>query len=47
MIIPLFEGQAKNGKDKDVRAYAVKHLPTLKEHLKKAQELAEKLKDRR
>ena len=43
-IIPLYEGQVKDGKDKDVKAYAEKTLPVLRDHLKTAQELAGKLK---
>jgi putative membrane protein len=38
--IALFEHEVKNGKDKDIQAWAEKTLPTLKEHLKMAQELA-------
>ena len=35
--IDLFENEAKNGRDADVRAWADKCLPTLREHLKLAQ----------
>jgi putative membrane protein len=38
--VAMFEHIAKNGKDKDVKAWAEKTLPTLKEHLKLAQELS-------
>ena len=38
--IALFEHEAKNGKDKAIKAWAEKTLPTLKEHLKMAQDLA-------
>lgn len=38
--IAMFEHIAKDGKDKDVKAWAEKTLPTLKEHLKMAQELS-------
>ena len=35
--IQLFENEAKNGRDADVKAWAEKCLPTLREHLKLAQ----------
>jgi putative membrane protein len=35
--IELFENEAKNGRDADVKAWADKCLPTLREHLKLAQ----------
>ena len=35
--IELFENEAKNGQDADVKAWAEKCLPTLREHLKLAQ----------
>src|SRR5262249_32388308 len=38
--IAMFEHIAKNGKDKDVKACAEKTLPTLKEHLKMAEQLS-------
>jgi putative membrane protein len=44
--ITLFESVAKNGKDADLRAFAMKTLPTLREHYQKARELAGETKDR-
>jgi len=41
--VALFEAQAKDGKDDDLRAFAKKHLPHLREHLKMAQDLHKKL----
>src|SRR5262249_5537257 len=38
--IALFEHEVKDGKDKDIKAWAEKTLPTLKEHLKLAEDLA-------
>ena len=35
--IKLFENEAKTGRDADVKAWAEKCLPTLREHLKLAQ----------
>ena len=35
--VSLFEKQAKSGKDGDLKSYAIKTLPTLKEHLAQAQ----------
>jgi putative membrane protein len=43
--VTLFENQAKNGKDKELKAFAEKHLPALKDHLKAAQDIAAKLKE--
>jgi putative membrane protein len=36
----LFEAQAKGGQDQELKAFAEKHLPTIREHLKMARELA-------
>jgi len=38
--VAKFEAQAQGGKDADVKAFAAKNLPTLKEHLQMAQRLA-------
>jgi len=43
--IALYENQAKNGQDKDVKAYAEKHLPALRKQLEMGEELAGKLGD--
>jgi len=42
--IRLFEKQSKSGKDEDLRGWAGKTLPTLKEHLKHAKEVHGKVK---
>ena len=38
--IGIFENQAKNGQEEDIRAYAKESLPDLRKHLAKAQALA-------
>lgn len=45
MTVALFEKQSKSGKDEDLKAWAEKTLPTIKEHLKMAKEIKGKLKD--
>ena len=40
--VSLFESQSKNGRDEDLKALAGKMLPTLRDHLKMAQEMADK-----
>jgi putative membrane protein len=42
--VALFEKQAKEGKDADLRGWAEKTLPTIREHLKMAQKVQERLK---
>ena len=42
--VTLFEGESKNGKDEELKAFAEKTLPTLKTHLEKAEELQETTK---
>jgi putative membrane protein len=42
--ISLFEKEAKDGKDAKVKSFAEKTLPTLKEHLKLAEETYDKVK---
>ena len=42
--ISLFEQQAKNGSDADIKAFAQKQLPGLRNHLKQAQDLQGKLR---
>jgi len=41
--IALFEAESKNGQDEDLKAWAGKKLPTLRDHLKQAQDLKSKL----
>jgi putative membrane protein len=41
--IEEFENQAKNGRDPDVKAFAEKTLPTIREHLKLAEEVNAKV----
>jgi len=41
--IALFESEAKDGSDAELKAWAGKTLPTLREHLKAAQDLRSKL----
>jgi putative membrane protein len=41
--VDLFQSESTNGKDADVRGYADKYLPNLKEHLASAQALQETL----
>ncbi len=38
--IELFEKESETGKDADLKAFATRTLPTLKEHLRRAQELS-------
>jgi putative membrane protein len=45
--VALFETEAKDGKDAKVKAFAEKALPTLKEHLKLAEETYEKVKGKK
>jgi len=42
--VSLFSAEAKNGKDEDLRAWATKTLPILKQHLEMARELAQQQK---
>jgi len=42
--VALFKGEAKNGKDQELRSFAEKTLPTLEEHLKMARQLNDQLK---
>ena len=42
--VALFEAESANGKEADVKAFAAKHLPTIREHFKMAQDIANKLK---
>jgi len=41
--VTLFEQQSKDGKDDDLRAWAKKTLPALRDHLKMARDLNDKL----
>jgi putative membrane protein len=41
--IALFEAESKNGTDAELKAWAAKKLPTLREHLKMAQDTKSKL----
>jgi putative membrane protein len=41
--IALFEREAKSGKDAELKAFAEKTLPTLKEHLSMVRDLKTKL----
>jgi len=41
--IALFEKEAKGGSDKEIKAFAARQLPTLRAHLKQAQNLQSKL----
>lgn len=41
--IAAFEKEANNGKDEDIRAFATKNLPILREHLRLAQDVAHEL----
>jgi len=42
--VSLFSAKAKDAKDEDLKAFAEKTLPTLKEHLKMARETHDKVK---
>jgi len=42
MAVDLFRAEAESGKDQDLKAWAAKTLPTLKEHLQMARDLAGK-----
>jgi len=42
--IALFQAEAKGGTDADLKAYAEKTLPKLKDHLKMAQDLSKNTK---
>ncbi len=45
--IRLFEEEARKGQDEQLQAWAGKMLPTLRDHLKKARNLSDKLKSGR
>jgi putative membrane protein len=40
--LDLFEGESRNGKDADIRAWASSKLPALREHLREAREIYSK-----
>ena len=42
--VDLFDGQAKDGKDADIKAFAAKTLPTLQGHLKMINDIKSKMK---
>jgi len=42
--VALFETEAKEGRDEDLKAWAEKTLPTLRDHLKMAEETRDKVK---
>jgi len=44
MAVALYEAESQNGKDPDVKAFAAKTLPIVREHLKMAQDINGKLK---
>jgi putative membrane protein len=43
LMVKIFEKQSKSGKDEELKGWAEKTLPTLKEHLKMAKETKEKV----
>ncbi len=43
MDVREFERQANSGSDPDIKAFAANHLPTLRDHLKMAQDIAKQL----
>ena len=43
-IVPSFENESKNGTDADLKSWVDKTLPTLRDHLKMAQDLQKKVK---
>lgn len=42
--LPMFEREAKNGQDDTLRSFASKTLPTLREHLEMARDIAKKVR---
>jgi putative membrane protein len=44
VTVGKFEAEARDGRDVDVRAYANKNLPALREHLRQARALADRIK---